>query len=324
MIQARKFFVCCPGASITGGPELLHQLVDTLREYGHAAFISYYPFDQTFECPKPYRIYDAPQAPVEKGPDAFIVVPETATWVLRMFKGTPAAVWWLSVDNYLGAFGESWLEDKIRHIWWLIRGQSLPLWRLKGLTHFTQSAYASNFLERKGIKSYPLRDYINPAHFKHAGYFERHNVIAYNPKKGKAITKRLMKSNPDFKFVPIQGMPPEQVQKLLTSSKIYIDFGHHPGKERLPREAAMAGCCVVTGRRGSASFEADVPIPKDYKLDENAPDFEAKFRSLILSIFENYEGNATSFSMYKDSITREPERFRQDVLKIFGHKKTNS
>lgn len=44
----------------------------------------------------------------------------------------------------------------------------------------------------------------------------------------------------------------EEVQAMLKKSKVYIDFGGHPGMEHIPREAALAGRIIVTNRAGSA------------------------------------------------------------------------
>lgn len=55
----------------------------------------------------------------------------------------------------------------------------------------------------------------------------------------------------------------------MSKSKVYIDFGNHPGKDRIPREAAISGCIVITGKRGAAAFAEDVCIPETYKFDES-------------------------------------------------------
>lgn len=36
-------------------------------------------------------------------------------------------------------------------------------------------------------------------------------------------------------------------------------FRQPPGKDRMPREAAMPGCCVITGKRGAAANPFDIP-----------------------------------------------------------------
>jgi len=47
---------------------------------------------------------------------------------------------------------------------------------------------------------------------------------------------------------------------------MYIDFGTHPGKDRIPREAALRNCIVLTNRNGAADNNVDVPIPNEYKI----------------------------------------------------------
>lgn len=38
--------------------------------------------------------------------------------------------------------------------------------------------------------------------------------------------------------------------------------------DRLPREAALAGCIVLTNREGAANFDTDVPLPSEFKFRE--------------------------------------------------------
>lgn len=38
--------------------------------------------------------------------------------------------------------------------------------------------------------------------------------------------------------------------------------------DRLPREAALAGCIVLTNREGAAKFDQDVPLPREFKFDK--------------------------------------------------------
>ena len=49
-------------------------------------------------------------------------------------------------------------------------------------------------------------------------------------------------------------MTSKEVQELLSKCKVYIDFGHFPGKDRVPREAAMCNCCIITGKYGASNF----------------------------------------------------------------------
>lgn len=318
MIKADKIIVCCTGNGVTGGPELLHQLVHQLRKLGHDAYVAYYPFECRFECPEAYRHYDAPQAPFSDAPGNFIVVPETATRLLKEIRQAQAAVWWLSVDNYFGALHQSRLMDLVVRYKTLVR-RRLPLRSMRSFLHFAQSRYAEHFLQQAGISSFPLTDYLGEAHLqmRETGA-PRRNIVVYNPKKGAEQTSRLREANPDLEFVPIQNMTSRQVAELLASAKIYIDFGQHAGKDRPPREAAIAGCCVITGRRGSARFSEDVPVPELFKLDDSNDRFIRSFRPLVDAIFEDYASYAARFEPYREKIRKEPLVFSQQVEALFG------
>lgn len=318
MIDVEKIIVCTNGGLVTGGAELLHQLVDTLREMGHEANIAYYPFDKSFSCPETYKKYNSPQIDFNKVSDAFYIVPETATWILKRIPHTNAAVWWLSVDNYYFISHQSWFVDSYNRYKSLLRCR-LPLNRLKIYKHFVQSKYAEDFLTKAGISSLPLSDYLSVEHIMRRDMkMQRRDIIAYNPKKGQKQTKKLLKNYPNIEFVPIENMTSQQVTNLLASAKIYIDFGHHPGKDRLPREAVMAGCCIITGRQGSANYFEDVSIPDVYKLNDNNYAYLQEFGPLVKSIFENHKYHSELFNSYRDKIIMEPAIFTQQITSIFG------
>jgi hypothetical protein len=119
-----------------------------------------------------------------------------------------------------------------------------------------------------------------------------------------------------IKFVPISNMTRGEVIKTLLRAKVYIDFGHFPGPERIPKEAAILGCCVITGKRGSAAFFEDVPIPDEYKFEdreENIPKIIEKIRDC----FENFEERYKDFDNYRQVIKNEPQKFVEDLRRIF-------
>ena len=66
-----------------------------------------------------------------------------------------------------------------------------------------------------------------------------------------------------------------------------MDFGYHPGKDRMPREAALFGNCIITNQKGSAKNNLDIPIKSKYKFSEvktNIP----KINKQIERIFNDY------------------------------------
>lgn len=318
--EIKKIFVCCPGGLVTGGPELLHQLVHALRAKGHDAYMSYFPTGKGFAKPKEYSVYDAPSSDIEDAEASLVILPEVATRMARRVKAARVAVWWLSVDYYFQRKGESRIADAFMRFFTLATSR-LPVRSMTQFIHFTQSAYARDFLKSQGVPSRMLSDYLAKEHVHRAfSVTGRENIIAYNPKKGLKTTLRLIRGFPQLQFVAIQGMTKTEVRDLLSKAKVYIDFGTHPGKDRLPREAAIAGCCVVTGRRGSSGNDEDVGIPEKYKIDEKMAfgDFASEFELLINSIYEDFERRSRDFDDYRQSISCQYSVFERQVVDIFG------
>ncbi|MFM9745183.1 hypothetical protein ACKI2C_47345, partial [Streptomyces brasiliscabiei] len=119
--------------------------------------------------------------------------------------------------------------------------------------HLCQSVYAIGYVKSRGIsddKIVYLADYINDMYVKYSSeYAKRHKAsrVLYNPKKGIEFTKKLIDAAPDdIDWVPLINLTNDQVADYLSTSKLYIDFGNHPGMDRFPREAATCGCCVIT------------------------------------------------------------------------------
>ena len=129
-------------------------------------------------------------------------------------------------------------------------------------------------------------------------------------------TRQLIRLSPDLEWRPIQGLKRKQLVELLRKSKLYIDFGNHPGKDRLPREAALNGCCLITGIRGAAYFYEDIPIPDIYKLDEKKVSKEDVI-SLIRNVLADYEKCFSDFNYYRSRILMEKAEFEEDVKKLF-------
>ena len=293
---------------------------------GVNAYICYYPFEEENSTPNAYAHYNCKviQYKSVKPSESIVVIPEVSTSLFSSFEGAKKYIWWLSVDNYFNPHKVDTFKGKLGHITAVLRKRRMSIRSMTKYGHLVQSDYAKNFLFKRGISSYMLSDYLNKAHLE--GKFvnkKRQSVIAYNPKKGIAYTKKLMENCPEFSFVPIQNMTPDEVNNLLGSVKVYIDFGEHPGKDRFPREAAMAGCCIVTGKQGSAGNDIDIAIPRKYKIDERESDFIKSFKTIINSIFIDLDGSQKEFEIYRKKIQEEPADFKRDV-ELFSERVKNA
>ena len=299
-----KIYVACPDRYETGGIELLHQLCYELNRHDNVIAKIWY-IAKSIENPQPVRyteayhndyvVTDAPEN------DAVLIFPEIWTHYLDRFKANQKIIFWESVDNY-----------KRR-----VDSDTLPK-AFSKILHLTQSHYASDFLLKGGIDAKSIiyiGDYINQAYLANTRATERQDIVLYNPKKGMDFTERIISRMPDVTFMPICNMTQEQIISLMDKSKLYIDFGEHPGKDRMPREATARGCCVITDTEGSANLYRDVPISDDYKFrrdTSNIPDI----CSAIRKVLKDYEECKQDFEFYRDSIKHERQSFKNGVASL--------
>ena len=87
-------------------------------------------------------------------------------------------------------------------------------------------------------------------------------------------------------------------------------------EDRMPREAAMCGCCVITGRRGSAAYAEDVGIPEEYRFFEETCEKE-EIQQAIRRCLSDYDREQERFETYRETIRSEKVVFRECVEKLF-------
>lgn len=314
----------------SGGPELLHQLCAELRSIGINAVMLYTNYHNKTISPQPeiYQKYKVPYAlDVDDIDGCAYIIPETMVEVLPRIKNGKKYVWWLSVDNlydacvnfYERASDKCEKREKLMNILQFCSG----IFKLD-VIHLVQSEYARNHCKCLGISDDKIKylgDYLRDEFIENAlktCEIEKQNMVAYNPKKGKEFTENLISLAPDIEWIPLQGLTPDEMSLLLRSVKVYIDFGEHPGMDRIPREAAISGCCVITGRKGAAAYHEDVPILEKYKFDDNAENVHYEVIAKIRDIFDNYEQYTLDFDDYIEFIKNQKNKFKLDVRNIFG------
>lgn len=330
-------FVHCPAGVVTGGAELLHQLVSELNDNGRDARIVYFG-DAPRELPADYRCYNVKIAErVDDAPQNVEVLYEGCYHMAFDNRRIQKVLWWLSVDNFYKCsvhslspadmfgfsvrLGFKSLFHRAKRLFHVgrCRGQAMSLKKLRNLDAVNgfQSEYARDFLERHGFENLaPLKDFINTEHIGGFDKALKDNVVLYNPKKGAGFTRKLIAAAPDIHWVPLQGMSRARLIEVMRRAKLYIDFGNHPGKDRLPRECAMNGCCVITGMRGSAAFYGDVMIGSEYKFDEKQASV-ADIIACIRRTLADYDNVINDFARYRDMISSEKEEFACQVKDLF-------
>eukprot|EP00546_Thalassionema_frauenfeldii_P002630 CAMPEP_0178933114 /NCGR_PEP_ID=MMETSP0786-20121207/23067_1 /TAXON_ID=186022 /ORGANISM="Thalassionema frauenfeldii, Strain CCMP 1798" /LENGTH=372 /DNA_ID=CAMNT_0020610629 /DNA_START=69 /DNA_END=1191 /DNA_ORIENTATION=+ len=296
-----KIFLLCPAGVQTGGPEALHQLCDKLnRTTSIPAYMVYVvsegngvTFASRAKTPASYRNYQSPIVnydPLQQGdPTHLMIWPECWTdemldYLNRQFSSMCYLVAY--VNNNTNRFKD---------------------WDRKDIFHMAQSKYATkHLLENGATHILRMTEYISDPP-EPDDSTEREIDVLFNPLKGVHYTDEIRKrSGASINFRPIGGgldgrirLAPQEVRSLLMQGKIYIDFGPHPGMDRLPREAALAGCVVVTNMEGAAMYNEDIPLPPKYKIRTFDPETVHK---LLKQILNDYKSSSSDMEEYREWI----------------------
>lgn len=341
MGKYKNIYVLSPYGVVTGGVELAHQLVDNLRKKGENAFIVYDMCGEIIEKDviPAYSKYDiATSSVIEDESCNMLVLPEIyGDWTFR-YKKIIYGFWWMSVDNRYNCahvfdrmkfcFDKSmrmFVRLMLGYVKRRLLGQKGSFQNkdkdLRGMgeriVHFYQSYYAQNWIYGKGFTTVlPLTDYINDD-LCTSGATAKEDIILYNPSKGFEFTQKIMRALPGYKFVALKGFNREQLNEIFDRAKLYIDFGHFPGKDRLPREAAVHNCCVITGRAGAAFFYEDLPISMRYKFDIKEKNV-GRIAERVKEVLANYDSCVGDFDELRSAIAREKSAFDAQVDVAFG------
>jgi hypothetical protein len=306
------FYIACPAKRVTGGVELAHQLcfaINTLTEsralmwYTDIDNLSVETLVMDIPAPDEYAEYKTECAKDFWEIDCngnIVVIPEGLTNRITLLDNARLVLWWMSVDNYISATHEDDIDDISNNV-------SL---------HLYQSYYSKDYVEKKipNAKGMFLSDYINGRYCQYEDKEgDRDNVALYNPRKGYKELLPLIEKTKWLKWIPLQGMDRDTMVRTMRSAKAYVDFGAHPGKDRIPREAAANGCCVITNRAGAAAFYEDVPIPDKYKFQEPSKALD-ELDALLHDICDDFAGHYNDFNVYREMIFNENEKFKKDVI----------
>lgn len=319
----KKIYILCPPNSATGGPEALHQLGHILKEMNCDVKMLYskrksnpvHEFYKKYNVPYTFKAIDSA--------NSIIVIPESMTnWIAR-FPLSDKKVWWLSLDFYAVLMNsreakKNWIRELIVPF----KHKEYRFEKNPTVTHLNQSQRTKEFLLTKDLEN-PITylcDYVTELFFENLpdlNEFQKENIITYNPKKGLDKINPIMKQLPQYKWVALQGMTRTEMRDTLRKAKLHVDFGYFPGRDKIPREALISGCCLLTGRDGTSGFPEDLGIPEKYKLHENEITPEVVTEKIV-TIMENYSTVFSDYIPFRNFVMNEKERMIEDVSKIFN------
>lgn len=288
-----QILVACPSNCATGGPEAIHQFVSIMdKQDGVDAFVWFWGASES-PMPEEYKRYGCEYVTeIPDGFDGVLIFPEIWANETLRYSGYTRAIWWLGVDAYAS---------------WTAPAECGAFLKDDTIVHIAQSEYSLDFLKRLGVKNVlKCDDTVNADFYADYDEPERGDDVLYNPAKATPFMYSVIAACPEITFKPITGMTRAQVIDTMRHSKLYVDFGEFPGRERMPREAALCGCCLITSKIGAAAYLKD--FAHDYKFDSKDSHIWA-IKHKIQHVLNNYDECRKDFDLFRKSL-------RNDILRI--------
>lgn len=342
-------YIACPANVVTGGPETLHQLGFQLNNRHFDVKMYYYGKEKhQIKIPDKFKKYGLEYvSEIEDVSSNIVIIPETSTYLLYEFENIQKVIWWLSVDFYTLGFLKNRVTNfikkhKISPIIALILHPLLYLaYRIKygkdnalnfekdkninEYFHLYNCHYGLEFLLQNGVlveNTYYLCGPISNEYFNNnLSEMQKKDIVLYNPKKGLEYTIKvreyIKKVAPAIEIIPIINMDSSQIIDLLKESKVYMDFGFFPGPERIPREAVLNYCNIITSTKGSAKNNIDFPIPTKYKINIDEELVE-NVGNKVIQMINYYNEQVSDFDKYRKKVADQVETFEINIDKIFS------
>jgi hypothetical protein len=296
-----KVFIYCPHHK-TGGPECLHQYCDMLNSIGADAYVFYWniadqsPVDLPMIYTEKYSNLKCAKE-IEDSAENLLIIPEIVSIkkIRNDFPNIRVAVAWLSLTYGLPLMQEYLADSKLIHIFQSYLAKTRVLHEAAG-----------------PLETFDLDDYISDEYTSATwDKWDKEDWVAYNPAKDSDTPSICMEIC--AKCVPIQKMAPAKVIETLKKCKVYMDLGTHPGRDRMPREAALLGCVVITNKMGSAAHYEDVML--DTRAEERVDQvrFVKKALENYNSMIKNQDEYVRVIKGLKDKLSSQMRAF---ILKI--------
>lgn len=298
----------CPGNLVTGGTEGIHHLVQELNKHPRIDAKIWYVNGIAPEAFSEYECEFVTELPNEyKG---VLIFPEVWADKVIEYSDNTVVINWQGVDVY------EWNTSENERYKFLQR---------KDAIHVVGSEYAKDFLSKFHIHPLKICDCINAEFFTLSdAEVKRSDVVLYNPvpmkltKFQRAVMARCT-TELGIKFHPLEGYTRQELIEIFQHSKLYIDFGVFSGRERLPREAVMCGCCILTSKLGTAGYFKDNAIPDEYKIDTIDRAIQ-----MIDHILRHYNLYKADFDFYRQCLkmdlkVRYPQQVKELADAILNH-----
>lgn len=250
-----------------------------IAEYAHYLME---PFDS--------HLYDEPST---------LVLPEIFSWLISRVEKCNILLWWLSIDYAFNSLGQL----NLNHL------------RQSRVRHACQSAYAHDVIKALGLDASILSDYTVVPSTPLQPIEQRPMKLCLSAGSKiifdlDVIEKQVRSLVPEVQITRIKNMARDEVYGHFSTSRLFVDLGHFPGKDRMVREALLLGCNVVVASAGAGRHPNDYPFPDDYRWPMH--DFEQLSRS-IRDMLRNPGYHNTYFEIAREAVRKEKILFQTEV-----------
>ncbi len=337
-----KIYIFCPTDVVSGGVNSLQILCNALVSNKIDAKIFYIkPLEEFINHPV-IRSFNAPYTTeIEDSFQNLLIVPEAYIPVLHQYGSIRKMIYWLGIYFYIKKPPHRF-PFSIKIVRKIFAGysffgnpvggfhaftQKVNLWSKKkdpvwssGIIHMTNSFYAADFLKYMGINdAIVLHNPVRDTFYLQKTKPGKEKKILFGPGTPNKLIRQIRKSFPDYECIRLRHMHPEDVHRLYTESMLFIELGDFAGRNRMPREAVLSGCVVITSRMGSANYYSDLPLPDYYKLDTGTKCLPELLKK-IQSVTTDYPIHYSKMQNYIDCLINEKNNFETEVANVFKNK----
>lgn len=337
----KEIIIFCPANIITGGVNSLHNLCASLTKNGFNSKMYY--VDRNNEIIKSpliqsYKVEEHSGALDTK--EQIIIVPETMTFRLAEFKNATKVVYWLSLKYYFKSpvwkspfdikllrkfiscssyygYCNSFFESYKRKLNEYAKDE-FDIWT-NDFIHLSNSFHVAEFCKSKGAQNIfviqnPVRDEIYKRKIK-PGNRKNNILVGYRTSKFLIFLLRIYLKN--YNIIRLKNIPFNDLVNLMTESKLFIELGVNPGRDRMPREAGLLGCAVIVGKRDSYTNKQDYKIENQYIVNPKFRNF-LKIMKLTKEITSNYDYHNSNFENFRQQLIEEKKGFDNTVTNVFS------
>ena len=337
----KTIIICCPGNALTGGINSLHNLCKALTENNYNAYMYYVNANETILNDYQITSYQVNRIhQINDSADTLVVVPETMVPLVLQLQNAKKVVYWLGLNYFFkkptwrfpfnlklirkliscrscDGYSSGYFETAKRRLNDFSKSH-LNMWN-GDIIHLSNSHFVANYCRKKGSPyTYVLHNPIRQEFYAHQPNFKnREKIILFGPRTPKYIIRRMRKHLPEFSIIRVRKIPFEQVTELMSKAVIFAEFGNYSGRDRMPREAAMLGCNIFMNTRGTAAFEEDYNIPREYTI----PDSPGNIKHILQQLTNcalNYQEHIVNFEEFRNQLSEEKKNFTNNTKEIFN------